>query len=209
MTIRPSFDEEKVLWKRGFTHVLGIDEVGRGAFAGPVVAAAVIYPTFYPRKHCRDVRDSKQLSPLEREELSPIISTSVLWHGVVTIGVPFIDKEGIGRATHHAMRALITKALRVFPAYSLYVLVDGFHVRYIQGINGKQRSIVKGDQKSISIAAASILAKVHRDNLMKTFHSRFPEYNFKKNKGYGTAEHRYAIAQHGLSTLHRQSFDIL
>lgn len=240
MRSQPTFNEEKILWKKGYDFVIGLDEVGRGAFAGPVTVGAVVFPKNSIKIANLGINDSKLLSANKREELSKEIKKHTLHWSVATIGVPIINKFRIGKATQMAFRKAIRSICHSDPEHVeeeeshdvlykasgdpssvsrrtqddikrtnpiIFVLIDGFHVRYIKGIGLKnQKAIIKGDQKSISIAAASIIAKVHRDNLMKKLHKKFPHYNFAKNKGYGTKEHREALKAHGLSSVHRSSF---
>lgn len=203
----PTFREEKKFWKKGYTVVIGTDEVGRGAFAGPVVAAAVALDNGALEN--LGINDSKLLTPKLREKLAKEIKKQSVW--VITeVGVSVINKVGIGKATTMAFRKAITSITdRVSSIKGCYVLVDGFHVKYIKGIGSKkQKAIIKGDQKSITIAAASIIAKVYRDRLMKHLHKLYPMYGFAKHKGYGTREHQAAIKKHGLSKIHRKSFNL-
>lgn len=217
--MKPSFKEEKALWKKGYKYVIGVDEVGRGAFAGPVTVAAVVFECETDELNGLGINDSKLLKSRERRKLSKLIQEGCMHYSVATIGVPTINKVGIGKATSVAFRKAIKEAIeklsnKVVEANSeflimnskFFLLVDGFHIKFVRGIGIKnQKAIVKGDRKSISIAAASILAKVHRDSLMKRLSKKYPEYGFGKNKGYGTAFHRKAIKKHGLSRLHRTS----
>jgi len=229
---KPTFDEEKNLWKKSFDFVIGIDEVGRGAFAGPVTVGAVVFnkgdsfdkDTPWSRNILAQINDSKLLSPVKRKQLSLEIKKQALYWSTASINVSTINKKGIGKATEIAFRKAVNRLLchpeLVSGSYPLgrkmpkrvrhdnvFVLVDGFHIRYLRGIGLKnQKAIIKGDQKSISIAAASIIAKVHRDNFMRKLHRKFPVYNFYKNKGYGTKEHQLAIFKHGLAKVHRSSF---
>lgn len=216
---KPSFKEEIKIWKKGFDSVIGVDEVGRGAFAGPVTVGAVVFDkdTTYPNSILSEVNDSKLLNPSLRKVLSLEIKKLALHWSIASVGVSKINKLRIGKATQMAFRKAIKNVIRSFSKKrnqttrltNIFLLVDGFHIRYLRGIGLKnQKAIIRGDQKSISIAAASIIAKVHRDNLMKKLHKKFPVYNFAKNKGYGTKEHREAIKKYGLSTIHRTSFSL-
>lgn len=191
---------EKKLWKQGHQFIAGIDEVGRGAFAGPVVAAAVVFPKNF-RPHFQ-LADSKLLAPKKREELAEIIRSSALSFGIAEVGLSHINRYGIGRSSQRAFRKSLAK-LNPAPDYHL---IDAFFIKYMP--KGTQLPIIKGDQKSFTIAAASILAKVHRDALMTKLSLDFPLYGFDKHKGYGTPAHQLAIKTHGFCELHRKSFDL-
>lgn len=196
----PTFAEEETLWHKGIKHIAGVDEVGRGAFAGPVVTAAVILPPDFPRN--LGIHDSKLLKKEKREELSEIIKQKALAYAITEVCVDCINNDGIGKSTQKSFVNSIV-SLIVNPDF---ILVDAF---YIQDIDKNiQKPIIKGDQKSLSIAAASIIAKVYRDNLMDELHKKYPEYNFSLNKGYGTLLHRNAIKTYGLSAIHRTSFNL-
>lgn len=195
-----TFYLENFFWDRGFRHVAGADEVGRGAWAGPVVAAAVIFPPriVFPES----LYDSKKLTPNARESLSKLIFQKALAVGIGSIGVSTINKKGIGYSTHTAFRAAVRKLSSVPDK----ILVDAF---YIKKLNRKiQKPVIRGDEIIASIAAASIVAKVYRDNLMKKLSKRFPEYSFENNKGYGTSFHQGAIRNHKFTSVHRTSFNI-
>lgn len=211
----PSFSEEKLLWDRGISHVIGIDEVGRGCFAGPVVTAGVV---FDPRcmaafedsvsemfSWLHQIHDSKLITKATREKLAPLIKKHCLHFSIVTIEVPIINTVGIGKATFLGMRQVIQQLTQTIGHKKLAILVDAFR---IPEINLMQKSLIKGDQKSISIAAASIIAKVYRDNLMEQLATQYSGYGFDENKGYGTKKHREAIYSLGLSTIHRTSFNL-
>lgn len=187
---------EKSLRKKGFRHVVGIDEAGRGPLAGPVVAAAVILP---PDQPLWGLDDAKKLSSGQREALyKEITSTAVAW-SVASCGPKYIDATNILKATKAAMGKAIDK-LAVSPDY---LLLDAIKLPHI-GI--PQRGVVGGDGKCACIAAASIVAKVTRDNWMKTMDQQYPGYGFAKHKGYPTLEHRQALAKLGPSPIHRLSF---
>ncbi|MDY6857046.1 MAG: ribonuclease HII [Thermodesulfobacteriota bacterium] len=192
----PHIPPEREIPIRGFRFIAGIDEAGRGSLAGSVVAAAVILP----KNHtiC-GIADSKKLSPKKRETLFNAIYEQALAVGVGIVGHREIDRINILQASLKAMHLAVLD-LR-FDAD--YLLVDGIH-----SISSSipQSTIVKGDSKSPSIAAASIIAKVTRDRMMIEYHTLFPEYNFAKNKGYGTKEHKLAIRRFGCCEIHRQSF---
>lgn len=198
--IKPTLKYEQQLWKGGYNNVCGIDEVGRGCFAGPVVVGAVIFP-----KDCEiinDVADSKLLNQKVRQKLDPEIKERAVAWAIAEISVLVINKVGIGKATQMAFR----KALRLLSVRADFVLIDAFSVNHYS--RKKQKAIIKGDQLCFSIAAASIIAKVYRDDLMRKLHQKYPNYGFDKHKGYGTKEHQEAIKKYGLSKIHRKSFDL-
>ncbi len=183
--------------KRGFRCIAGVDEAGRGPLAGPVVAAAVILPD---RISIPGIDDSKKLTPRQRSTLYPIIREEAKSVGVGIATSDEIDKLNILKATFVAMKRAIENLLWVPD----YILVDGNHE--IPAIFIPQEAIPKGDQLSVSISAASIIAKVERDAIMEKYHQMFPQYNFKSNKGYATLEHRKAIRIHGYCPIHRKTF---
>ena len=179
-----------------FQYICGIDEVGRGPLAGPVVAGAVILP-----KDCDILylNDSKKLSEKMREALYDEIMEKAVATGIGIVGPGRIDEINILQATYEAMRMAIDN-LKVRPDLLLNDAVT------IPEVDIKQVPIIKGDAKSISIAAASIIAKVTRDRMMKDYHELFPEYGFNKHKGYGSKEHIQSIQQYGPSPIHRRTF---
>jgi ribonuclease HII len=179
-----------------FGFMAGIDEAGRGPLAGPVVAAAVILPFQY---RLPGLNDSKQLTPSRRERLYAAIQRQALSIGVGVISPDDIDRINIRQASFAAMR-LALEGLLWAPDH---VLVDGFA---IPGWPGAQTAVVRGDARSASIAAASIVAKVTRDAIMRRYHREFPEYGFDRHKGYGTAEHLEVILHRGPCPIHRRSF---
>lgn len=187
---------ERGLWQNGVQLVCGVDEVGRGPLAGPVVAAAVILPEHVELK---GVRDSKALTPHKREELYPQILESCISFGIGQVDPMVIDEVNILQATFIAMRRALNK-LKVVPQH---ILVDGCLIPQLPLL---QTPIKGGDRKSLSIASASILAKVFRDRLMECYDLRYPQYKFAKNKGYGTREHVEAIFKYGPCEIHRKSF---
>lgn len=178
----------------------GTDEAGRGCLAGPVVAAAVILPTDFEHDL---LNDSKQLTEKQRDLLRPIIEKEALAYGVAYVYQEEIDKINILNASILAMHKSIDK-LKVVPDF---IIVDGNKFKNYQSI--PHQTIVKGDSKYFSIAAASVLAKTYRDDYMKQIHLDFPDYNWKKNKGYPTKEHRNAIRAIGANCHHRKSFRLL
>ncbi|MDF2486153.1 MAG: rnhB [Herbinix sp.] len=179
-----------------YQYICGIDEVGRGPFAGPVIAAAVILP-----KDCEIlyINDSKQLSEKKREELYDEIIAQAIAFGIGSVPPNQIDEINILQATYEAMRKAI-RNLKVNPDILLNDAVT------IPGVDIRQIPIIKGDAKSVSIAAASIIAKVTRDRMMGAYHQVFPQYDFASNKGYGSAKHIEAIKQYGLTPIHRRTF---
>lgn len=178
----------------------GIDEAGRGCYAGPVFAAAVILPLGFAHPL---LNDSKKLKEKDRNLLRPIIEQEALAWSVQMMDQTVIDNINILQATYRAMHAAVA-ALAVAPQL---LLVDGNRFTPYPGI--PHQCFVKGDGTYASIAAASILAKTHRDAYMLALHQDFPQYNWASNKGYGTADHRQAIASHGLCIHHRKSFNIV
>jgi ribonuclease HII len=192
----PTEEFEQAARRCGYRRVAGIDEVGRGPLAGPVVAAAVILPT---RHRLVGLNDSKQLSERERERLYTAIREHAVGMGIGWADVAEIDQLNILEATRLAMR----RALDQLDPPPDYVLIDAV---VIPGVRAPARPIIKGDSLSVSIAAASIIAKVTRDRLMATYHDLFPEYGFLSHKGYGTAEHLERLARHGPCSIHRRSF---
>lgn len=178
----------------------GCDEAGRGCLAGPVVAAAVILPDDFD---CPGLNDSKQLSEKERMRLRPIIEKNALAWAVAEVSHTEIDKINILNASILAMHRAIDK-LKIAPEY---IIVDGNRFKNYHDIPHK--TIVKGDSKYISIAAASVLAKTHRDETMQHLHSLHPQYDWDKNKAYPTKSHRSAIREFGSTAYHRLSYNLL
>lgn len=198
------FEFERALWSRGAARVAGVDEAGRGPLAGPVVAAAAILPANWAQsglpRELDGLNDSKQLTETQREKFfSFLTACGEIEFAIAQVEAPQIDVINILRATHRAMNDALAK-LKPAPEH---VLVDGLPVKTI---SLPQTAIVKGDAKSFSIAAASVLAKVTRDRLMLEFHVRWPIYGFAEHKGYGTPQHLAAIAAHGACPIHRRSF---
>lgn len=182
----------------GYQMIAGIDEAGRGPLAGPVVAAAVILPPDYRHP---EINDSKQLTPGKRERLHEVIKADALAVGLGVVEASVIDRMNILQATLMAMRDAVLD-LSLTPDY---LLVDG---KNRIDIRTPQETIIRGDARSISVAAASIIAKVSRDRIMEIYHRQFSQYNFLKNKGYGTGEHREAIRRCGPCKIHRLSFAV-
>lgn len=196
----PTFEEEVRLWQAGYRAVAGIDEVGRGALAGPVVAAAVIVPPAAPLDGIWGaVRDSKLLSATQRAALAVEIQAAALAWGIGETAAAEIDAIGIAPATRKAMRAAMA-ALSVTPDY---LLIDWVKLPTVMI---PQASFIKADQRIVSVAAASILAKVYRDNLLIALHEQYPAYGFAQHKGYGTQTHLAALAATGSCPEHRHTF---
>ncbi len=196
----PTLDRENRLWRNGATNIAGIDEAGRGALAGPVVAAAVVVPTGAPlAEPWTQVRDSKELTPRVRETLAEQIKQSALAWGIGSISAAVIDEIGIAAATRQAMVDAVQR-LTIVPDY---LLIDWVK---LPTLNIRQESFAKADQLSVSVAAASILAKEHRDRLMIDLDTVHPCYDFARHKGYGTRMHRSAIERYGPCPEHRHSF---
>ena len=195
---RPSLERERVLWAEGGGVVVaGLDEAGRGPLAGPVVAAAVVFPAF--AKPLRGLRDSKMLTPEARLRLAGLVRRRALAVAVGAASVREIDRLNIRRATILAMR----RALARLPIHPTHVLVDGLP---LPELGVPHEAIIDGDAHCHSIAAASVVAKTVRDLLMGRLAPRYPAYLWGSNKGYGTPEHVAALAVHGFTPHHRLSF---
>lgn len=192
ITLKPNFST--------FTLECGCDEAGRGCLAGAVVAAAVILP---PDFHCPQLNDSKKLTEKQRNELRPIIEKQALAWAVAEVSNEEIDEINILNASILAMHRAIDK-LSIRPEF---IIVDGNRFKPYADI--QHQTIVKGDSKYLSIAAASVLAKTHRDELMQKLHAEFPVYNWGINKAYPTLKHRAAIRENGTTPYHRLTYDLL
>lgn len=242
----PTFRFEKPLWKKGYL-VVGVDEVGRGALAGPLAVGAVSF--FWgkdsgskflsheslttpfakggvpPRKRKNfspsfenqttsiseiqslGINDSKKLSAKKREELAGLIKKNCLAWAVAVVSVGFINKQGIVAAFQKGVRDVLKKLKIENCQLKIYLLIDGFYVKYLRGVGLKnQKAIIDGDEKSLSIAAASIIAKVFRDRVMSRLAKKYPRYQWEKNKGYGTREHIEALKKYGKTKYHRHLF---
>lgn len=199
----PTLKYEDDLWQSGLTRIAGFDEAGRGALAGPVAVAAVILPP-NPRLTwtLAGVRDSKQMTPLQRETWAARIKSVALAWGIEFSSVEEIDQLGIARGTRLAATRVLEKLI-VFPDY---LLLD-FRLALPESPL-PQTALVKGDQLSLSIAAASVLAKTTRDALMLELDAQYPDYRLKQNKGYGTQAHRSAMIRLGYSPVHRKTFEL-
>jgi ribonuclease HII len=199
-----SFEFEQPLWRAGVKRVAGVDEAGRGPLAGPVVAAAAILPPRWLETglpiELSGLNDSKQLTETQREKYFEFLTNCAeIEFAIAAVDAGVIDEINILQATHRAMNDALAQLSPLPP----HALVDG---RPVKTLRVPQTAIVKGDARSYSIAAASVLAKVTRDRLMREFHRQFPEYDFAKHKGYGTAKHLAAIAKHGACAIHRLTF---
>ncbi|MFZ4438246.1 MAG: ribonuclease HII [Syntrophales bacterium] len=196
---------ERKAHERGYLFVAGIDEAGRGPLAGPVVAAAVILPPGYEQEGTLPkgvrINDSKKLTPRQRERLFETIARDAVSVGIGVVEASQIDVVNILQATLAAMKEAV---LALLPSPD-YLLIDGINRI---NLDLSQETIISGDSRSISVAAASIVAKVSRDRMMEMYHRQFPQYNFLRNKGYGTREHREAILKYGRSKIHRRSFRV-
>lgn len=213
-----TFKFEKQKFKVGYTQVIGCDEVGRGSLAGPVVAAAVIMPPAKSYNVYKVIKDSKLLLPKKREELSEIIKNIAVAWSIAEISAEMVDELNIHNASLTAMKKAIlsvipaerseSRNLKKDPNFcgndKIFVFVDGKF--QIPNLDIQQQAVIAGDNKILSIAAASIIAKVYRDRLMQKLHSAFPIYNFAQHKGYATKYHRSMLIKHGLSPIHRLSF---
>jgi len=206
------YENKKI--RDGYQYVIGCDEVGRGSLAGPVVASVIALDLRFnlpagkagiEELRLKDIKDSKLLTPKKREELSRIIKQHSAW-SVAEVSSVIIDEINIHQATLLAMRRAIKSLLQKMTneKSKVFIYIDGQFK--VPECDYDQESVIGGDNKVLSIAAASIVAKVHRDNLMERMHKFYPKYNFAQNKGYGTLFHRQMIQKHGLSPIHRLSF---
>ncbi len=196
----PTLVEEMALFEQGYSFIAGLDEAGRGCLAGPVVAAAVILPfADDTAQRFTGVNDSKQLTSQARECLYDLIMQHAVSVGVGIGSAELIDERNILQATKYAMRSALTQ---LSPAPQA-LLLDALR---LSDVTLPQRDIIKGDARSLSIAAASIIAKVTRDRLMLKLHEEYPAYGFDQHKGYGTTAHLAALRKHGATPHHRRSF---
>lgn len=196
--------EEEKLWKKGHKVVIGIDEAGRGPLAGPVVAGAVFIPKkdFSRLRKNKFIRDSKELTPKKRKEVYEFLIGSVKW-GTGVVSEKMIDRINIFQATRLAMKKAIKDFEKRNKIKTDFVILDGMMKIDIEQ---KQKSIIKADKKVLSCSAASIIAKVTRDEMMIKYDKKYPLYNFKQHKGYGTREHAKKLKKHGPCPIHRKSF---
>ena len=197
---KPEYFEEKQLINSGYQFIAGIDEVGRGTLAGPVLSASVIFPSGFNSDWFSQIDDSKRLTQSKRDRLFDLIYSDALCVSVGSATNDEIDEIGISPATKLSMLRAI-KNSKITPDYLLIdaVTLDSVHI--------PQKSIIKGDQISSSIAAASIIAKVTRDQMMEDLDKIYPEYGFGNHKGYGTKSHMESITNHGITPIHRKSFE--
>ncbi len=212
----PNFNEEKKLIKKGYGLVVGTDESGRGPLAGPVVAAAAIVRNFqfsiynfqsiFNDPIFKKVKDSKKLSPKKREEIYKIlIKHPDICFGVGVVSEKVIDKINIFEATKLAMKKALRQAQSKLGKKIDFIILDG---NFKIDCNILQKPIVKGDEKVMSCALASIIAKVSRDKIMRKFHKNYPEYGFDRHKGYGTIFFFFLLEKYGPSVIHRKSFNL-
>jgi len=199
----PSLEVERTFWQQGHRYVAGCDEVGRGAWAGPVVAGAAVLPPDDPAicglLRAAGLRDSKRLRPEERDALLPLIQEVALTWALGQASAAEVDQLGVAAATRLAVR----RALAELPVKPHALVLDAFP---LPEVPLPQRALVRADDISLSVAAASVLAKVHRDRLMVALDARFPGYGFARHKGYGTSQHRAALEALGPSPLHRHTW---
>ena len=205
---RPNFRVEKKLWKR-FTYVAGVDEVGRGCFAGPVVAGCVVFAQHSQIPRSVRIDDSKKITPRQREKGAKWIKENATSWGVGEVSTSVINRLGMAKATKTAFRKSVSEARKRLGKSIDYLLIDAFFIPYVRGNpKGRQMAIVAGDEKSLSIAAASMIAKVYRDRIMLKLGKKpkFKKYGWGRNKGYGTKAHQLAIKKYGITRYHRKAF---
>ncbi len=201
----PNFSEEKKLWKRGYKRVVGIDEVGRGPLAGPVFACALtVYRMPKSKIQMLKIRDSKKLTPKQREEFYEILINhkQIQW-GIGRASEKVVDRINVLEATKLAMKRAVKNLEKKLNRKTDFLILDG---RIKLNLDIHQKSIIKGDNKVFSCAAASIIAKVKRDKLMRKQHKKYPQYGFISHKGYGTKKHMAMLAELGPCKIHRKSF---
>lgn len=192
------FAFDKNLYKKGFKSIAGVDESGRGPLAGPLVAAAVMLPK---NTRIKGLKECKQLLFKKREILYLEILEKALSYSIKVYDNNFIDAEGLQKINLKALEEVCLN-LEIKPDF---VLVDGYKIDTLKIANLR---VIKGDQVSASIAAASIIAKVHRDHIMNAYHRQYPQYGFDSHKGYGSKQHFAALKKHGPSPIHRKSFNL-
>lgn len=221
----PGFSFEKKLWLQGHKYIIGLDEVGRGALAGPVVVGAVVFPptakklegiTDSAEKSKRlgiKIKDSKQLTALQREKADGWIRKNALACSTASLSAKTVDRLGIVKATHSGFRRVVKSIQEQLGHPVNFVLIDAFYIPKLRAFpllknNRRQLAIIDGDAKCFTIASASIVAKVYRDGLMKKLGERkkYQKYGWEKNKGYGTKFHQEAIKKYGVTSYHRKSF---
>lgn len=209
MIPRPTFIEERSLLETGYDFIAGIDEVGKGCFAGPLFAAVVLFnKLFYTSNHSfiSQIHDSKLLTSQKRSFLAPLIKTHALFSAIVSIDVDAINTNGIEKANTQAILLLMENTMEQFRNKKICFLIDGRPKKSLFTKSFSQHYLIKADQKSITVASASIIAKVKRDSYMTNISSNYPLYFFSQNKGYGTAKHRESITNNGICPLHRVDF---
>ncbi|MEK7452674.1 MAG: ribonuclease HII [Patescibacteria group bacterium] len=204
----PKLEEERKIWSFGYDFVIGVDEVGRGPLAGPVVAGACMFKKIKDEKMeyllSLGINDSKKLTPKKRESIFEELTRSdILSYGIGIVDEKIVDNINILQASLLAMKIAIEN-LKIKDEKSVFVLIDGREL--IPEVNLNQRAIIGGDAKVLAIAAASIIAKVARDRIMDDYDKKYPEYGFKKHKGYGTKFHFEMIKKYGHCDIHRKSF---
>ena len=215
----PDFSFEKAEWRQGNKYVVGLDEVGRGAWAGPVVTAAAAFPPKSSKLKVKSanlgirINDSKKLTAKQRAVADSWIRENAIAVSVASISAKYVDRLGIVRATHSGFRRVVKSIQEQLATKANFVLIDAFYIPYLRGFpllksKRRQLAITAGDEKSFTIAAASIIAKVYRDKLMRGLSEKqkYKNYGWKNNKGYGTKEHQEAIKKNGLTGYHRKSF---
>ena len=204
----PNFSFEKRLWKKGIKIIVGLDEVGRGAFAGPLVVGAVVYKKGF--KITKEVRinDSKKLTKLQREKADRWIRKNALGYAICEISAKRVDSWGISKMTYSGFRGVVKTLQDRIGTRVDYLLIDAIYIPYTRGlpVAQKQQAIIHGDARSFTIASASIVAKVYRDKLMAALGKRYKKYHWDQNKGYGTLKHRKSIKKFGLTKYHRRTF---
>lgn len=204
---------EKQYWQKKLL-IIGIDEVGRGALAGPLVVAGVCFSPKIIKTKSRErflINDSKKISPLKREKLAIWITKNCLFYFIAKVSHQIIDRQGISFAFQKGIREVVKGIIKKSKKERFVILVDGYLPKKIISLKFKdqiveKKGIIKGDCLCFSIAAASIIAKVYRDQLMRKLHGHYPLYYWDENKGYGTKEHREAIKKNGISKIHRKSY---
>ena len=188
------YEYEEKYYQAGYDYIIGLDEAGRGPMAGELVVAGVVFPKgFYDER----INDSKQLSAKKREVLYDLIIENALYYDIEIISVADVDRLNVYQASKQGME----KCLELLKKEKMFALTDAMPIDYTDHL-----SIIKGDAKSISIAGASILAKVTRDRLMEAYALEYPEYGFEKHKGYVTKAHKEALGKYGVCPIHRKSF---
>ena len=198
--IVPTLTLEKSLWRQGYRNIVGIDEVGRGSWAGPLVAAGVIFPQNVNLP--KGLADSKLIPAKKRVKLAKLIKNLATATLIVEIPSQKLDRIFLARAAQVAFRKIVY-SIRPKPDYCL---IDAFYIKHLA--KNRQEAVRGGDKICASIAAASIIAKVYRDNLMVKYHTIYPNYGFASHKGYGTLEHQKAIRSYGFTKIHRMSYKL-